>query len=147
MKVVQSHKNNAANFLAYSKMLDKNTNILQKLLTVSILELIFHSAYAYFSLYLKKMTYVHKNDIKDSFWHFCWVCSFITLLVIEYAMLFLWNQDHQNCQVSDVWSFPLYAKQSVSKCISLVNSMLTAQFFGVLCTLIIYTLTPRVQHQ
>lgn len=44
MEVVQSHKNNAANSHAYSKKLNKNKNILQKVLIVSILELIFHSA-------------------------------------------------------------------------------------------------------
>lgn len=41
-----------------------------------------------FFFILKQMTDVHENDIKDSFWHFCSVFSFITLVVIEYAMLF-----------------------------------------------------------
>lgn len=44
MEAVQSHKNNAGNSHAYSKMLNKNMNILQNILIVSILKLIFHSA-------------------------------------------------------------------------------------------------------
>lgn len=44
MEAVQGHKNNAGNSYAYSQMLNKNKNILQKVLIVSILELIFHSA-------------------------------------------------------------------------------------------------------
>lgn len=43
MEAVQSHKNNAGNSHAYSKMLNKNKYILQKVLIVSILGLIFHS--------------------------------------------------------------------------------------------------------